>query len=119
MDEERAEDVEKAMGEWQRQHPKATFTEIERALDERLYEVRAKLLEGLVKEREASLRRGVERCPECGSKLRDAGKRKRQITTTGDQSIAMERRYLTCPECGAGLFPSSGRTGIFGVDVTR
>ena len=105
MDEEKAEDVGKGMGEWQREHPKATFTEIERALDERLYKVRAKILEEMVKEREASLRGSVERCPECENKLKDAGKRKRQITTAGDQSIEMERRYLTCPECGAGLFP--------------
>ncbi len=107
MKDGRGEGTERRRGDGggQRQHPEATFTEIERALDGRLSEVRARLLEELVKEREVGSRGSVERCRKCGSKLRDAGKRKRRLTTTGEQSVTLERRYLTCPVCKTGLFP--------------
>ena len=39
------EEVITGMQEWRQQHPKATFREIETALDERLARVRARMLE--------------------------------------------------------------------------
>jgi phage host-nuclease inhibitor protein Gam len=42
---ELAEDVMTGMKEWRMQHPKATFREIEAALDERLARLRARMLE--------------------------------------------------------------------------
>ena len=44
---ELAEDVMTGMKEWRLQHPKATFREIEAALDERLARLRARMLEDL------------------------------------------------------------------------
>ena len=40
-----SEEVISGMKEWRIQHPKATFQEIERALDERLARMRARMLE--------------------------------------------------------------------------
>jgi hypothetical protein len=42
---EEAEEVISGMKEWRLQHPKATFREIEQALDERLGKMRARLLQ--------------------------------------------------------------------------
>ena len=44
---ELAEDVLTGMKEWRLQHPKATWREIEAALDERLSRVRARMLQDL------------------------------------------------------------------------
>ena len=41
------------MREWNVQHPNATLTEIEQALDERWYRLRARMLHDLALEREA------------------------------------------------------------------
>ncbi|GEM_PF-2880695 len=40
-----AEEAVAGMKEWRQQHPKATLVQIERALDERLMKVRARMLE--------------------------------------------------------------------------
>lgn len=40
-----SEEVLVGMKEWREQHPKATFTEIEEALDERLGRLRARMLQ--------------------------------------------------------------------------
>ena len=45
---ELAEVVMRGMREWRVQHPKATFCEIEAALDERLSRLRARMLEDAV-----------------------------------------------------------------------
>jgi len=42
---ELAEEVVTGMKEWRLQHPKATLREIERALDERLAKMRARMLQ--------------------------------------------------------------------------
>ena len=42
---ELSEEVISGMKEWRLQHPKATLTEIERALDERLGRMRARMLQ--------------------------------------------------------------------------
>ena len=60
------------MKEWRLQHPKATFQEIETALDERLGRLRARVLQGAaLVSRAADLRAVAEhdrpRCPQCGT----------------------------------------------------
>ena len=71
---ELAEDVLTGMKEWRLQHPRATFREIEKALDEQLGKVRARMLQDLVlASAAADLRAAQEQerpvCPNCGTKL--------------------------------------------------
>ena len=111
-----AEAVMSGMKEWRLQHPKATFREIEAAVDEKLSGMRARLLEDLaLASRAADLQDkqagGRPRCPSCGHVLESQGKQDRTILTHGGSAVHLRRDYARCPACGAGLFPSPGRTG--------
>lgn len=107
---ESSEEVLTGMKEWRLQHPKATFREIETALDERLGKVRARLLEDaalLSAAAEVSTAATEERprCPGCGEPLEARGQATRELTTTFNQTIRLNRSYAVCPSCGEGLFP--------------
>ena len=104
-----SEEVMTGMKDWRVQHPKATFREIEAALDERLARLRARMLEdALLVSRAAEWEAtDAERpvCPQCGTVLRARGRETRTLTTDYDHSLRLERRYAVCPRCEAGLFP--------------
>jgi YgiT-type zinc finger domain-containing protein len=98
------------MKEWRLQHPKAALREIEAALDERLNKVRARMLEdAALASAAADLTTAGEDerplCATCGGRLEAHGQEKREVTTTGNQTIRLTRTYAVCPACGAGLFP--------------
>ena len=68
---ELSEDVFTGMAEWRVQHPRATFSAIEAALDERLATVRARMLQDVALASAATdlnTQPAEERpcCPECG-----------------------------------------------------
>jgi predicted RNA-binding Zn-ribbon protein involved in translation (DUF1610 family) len=107
---ELTEEVATGMKEWRLQHPKATFREIEAALDERWARVRARLLEdAALLSRAAELETDAtgERltCPDCGTPLLARGWRTRELVTHYDQTIHLERQYAFCPQCHKGFFP--------------
>ena len=99
------------MAAWRAEHPRATWREIEAALDERWRAVRARLLkEAAEASRAADLKEAGAQgeavpCPECGQGLRERGRRQRHVTTEGQQVIGLERSYGVCPACGTGHFP--------------
>jgi len=102
-------DILTGMREWHLQHPNATLTEIEHALDERWYRLRARLLEDLALQREATNWQSTtaERptCPDCGRTLIRRGRQPRQLKTHGGQDLTLTRSYAYCPNCRKGLFP--------------
>lgn len=107
---ELAEEVITGMIEWRLQHPKATFKEIETALDERLARVRARMLEDSALasgSRDITIASEEERpkCSKCGQALEGRGEETRCLTTNHNQTITLKRSYAICPACGAGLFP--------------
>jgi len=106
---ELAEEVITGMKEWRMHHPKATFGEIEAALDERLSRLRARMLEdALLASRAADWEAegGAKPvCPRCGAALQGRGKEPRELTTQHDQVLRLEREYGVCPQCHTGLFP--------------
>lgn len=96
--------------DWRAQHPQATLTEIEAAVDERFNTARAALLQELAQlSRAADVSgqpaAGRSRCPDCGSALQPLGKQARTVVTTGGKEIRLERDYARCPSCRRGLFP--------------
>lgn len=100
------------MEEWRRQHPRATFKEIEAALDERLARVRAQMLQDaamLSPMTDLTPANPEDRphCPNptCNQALEAHGLETRSLTTDGDQTITLTRSYANCPSCGTGLFP--------------
>ena len=105
------EEVITGMHEWRQQHPKATFREIETALDERLARVRARMLEDaalLSRSADLTAEGGAPpvACPDCGTPLEPRGTHTRHLVTDHDQAINLPRTYAFCPQCQKGFFPS-------------
>jgi len=91
---------------WRQAHPRATWAEIEAAIDARLGPLRAGLLRETAMASDATdLSGGRPACPTCGARLQAAGTRRRRLRSEQDQPIDVERTYARCPACGAGLFP--------------
>ncbi|HVB21211.1 MAG TPA: hypothetical protein VNG51_04620 [Ktedonobacteraceae bacterium] len=98
------------MSQWRKEHPKATWAEIEAAVDEQINHLRAQLLQDLVQmgESEEWSERPEEerpRCATCGKPLWARGKQSRYLQTTGGEAVKLTRTYGTCPGCGVGFFP--------------
>ena len=95
--------------DWRSAHPTATFAEMEVAVDQRLDQLRARLLGDLALARAADggERATAERpvCPTCGTGLVRRGRQTRHLTVPGDQTVTLDRHDWGCPACGAGLSP--------------
>lgn len=105
-----SEEVMTGMKEWRFAHAKATFKEIEAALDERLAKVRARMLQDVALASAAADLKGAEAgkrppCPKCGHCLEHQEMASRTLTTNYDQTIELTRSYTLCPACGEMVFP--------------
>ena len=105
-----AEAVWTGMADWRAAHPKATFSEIEAALDERLNQVGARVLADLAlasAAAEVAGASGEERpgCRRCGVGLHARGASDRTPLTQGGAEVRLARTYAACPTCGDGTFP--------------
>ena len=105
-----AESVWTGMADWRAAHPQATFSEIEAALDERLTQVRARVLADLALASAAADLQGAraeERpcCEQCGVRLQAGGQSERGVVTQGGAEVRLVRSYATCPQCGGRSVP--------------
>ena len=99
------------MSQWRKDHPKATMAQIEAAVDERINQLRAQLIEDLVQMgHEQDWRELPEEerptCPTCGTPLWARGEQTSYLQTTGGEAVKLRRMYGICPTCGVGFFPS-------------
>ena len=103
------EEVVVGMRDWRTAHPRATFREIEAALDERLHRVRARMLEDAALASGAAEWAGQSEegpgCPDCEQVLEKRGRHERGIRVQGGQEVQLCRHYGVCPACGRGIFP--------------
>src|SRR5260221_3816219 len=98
------------MNEWRKEHPKATWAEIEAAVDERINQLRAQLIQDVVQMGETeewSQKPEAERprCATCGKPLLARGEQTRFIQTTGGEAVKLTRTYGTWPQCRGSVFP--------------
>lgn len=105
-----SEEAITGMQDWRLQHPKATFREIETALDERLGKLRVRMLESAAlasraAEWDAEAGDDPPRCAACGEVLRPRGQKERHIQVQGGREVVLKRTYGICPHCGAEFFP--------------
>jgi YgiT-type zinc finger domain-containing protein len=103
-----AEEAWAGLAEWRQQQPKATLAEIEQAVDERLADLRARLVQdAALASASTDPTAGGDRphCPECGAPMHLEGVRTRHLRTTHERDIALTRPYARCPVCGTGVFP--------------
>ena len=100
-------DILSGMKEWRKQHPKATFAEIERETMKRTAELQARMAEDLAQASEAAdwAEGEAPACPECGAKMHKRGRQMRHLQGPGGQEVNLNRAYAVCPQCGAELFP--------------
>lgn len=95
---------------WRKQHPKATLTEIEAAVDGLWAKARTQLIQdvALASETRAIGHEGGDscsRCPECGGQLESRGEKVRRLITHQERCIELKRSYGVCLACRAGFFP--------------
>ena len=108
--EELMDEALRDLSDWRSAHPRATFAQIEDAVEERIADLRARLTEDLV--RSSASAQGVGQdsdtrasCPTCGEPMESRGERDRTVTIRGNRQVRLRRRYAVCPACRAGLFP--------------
>ena len=107
---ELAQDLLLEMGRWREEHPTDTLQENEDEVDQRMARMRAGLVEGIAMSSpavEVGSRAAEQpaRCPTCGGVLQARGKQVRQLRTTGEQTVRLERSYGFCRTCEVGFFP--------------
>ncbi len=105
-----SEEIMAGIEAWRLHHPKATLREMEAAVDERLAELRARMLQDVALASQAadlSQAKAQDRpvCPHCGTPLEPRGPRERQVTTHQGKTRRLRRSYARCPTCQVGLFP--------------
>lgn len=105
-----AEAVLTGFKEWRVQHPTATLSEIEAALDARLARMRARLLEDAALASAAADLGALPpearpRCPACDAVMALRGPEARHLTTTYEQPLTLRRHYAICAACGEALSP--------------
>jgi hypothetical protein len=112
-----AQEVLLEMRTWREEHPTATMQQIEEEVDKRIARMRAGLVEGLAMSSAAAEvgSRASDQpacCPTCGGVLQARGKQVRKLTTTGEQTVRLERSYGYCPTCQVGFFPLDEQLGL-------
>lgn len=91
---------------WRQAHPRATWAEIEAAVEAQLGPLRAALLQDTaLASAAADLSEERPPCPACGERLRSAGRRRRRLRGEQDVPLDLERTYARCPACRTGFFP--------------
>ena len=105
-----AQEVLLEMRIWREEHPTATMQEIEEEVDTRIARMRAGLVEGLAMSSAAAEvgSRASDQpacCATCGGVLQARGKQVRKLTTTGEQTVRLERSYGYGPRCQVDFFP--------------
>jgi len=105
-----SEEVLSGMKEWRLAHPKATFREIEHAVDERVNRLKARMLEDAALASDAqdwqeAPQEEQPSCPACQTPVVRRGQHRRRVQIAGGQDVMLTRSYGTCPVCGTGLFP--------------
>ena len=94
--------MHKRVTEWRKRHPQASFDEIAEAVSQE----RKQLMGGLIGElaMEESERVFDRICPECGGRLQNKGKKRRDVLHR-EGEVTIERDYYYCPACKQGVFP--------------
>jgi|SRR5947209_21655 len=90
------------LASWHALHPRATFAEIEAAVEEQITRLRGELIEERI---DQSFSQEQPQCSQCGATMKPRAQDRRTVVLRGDQPLSLERRYVVCPACGAGLFP--------------
>lgn len=95
-------EVRRDLARWQTIHPRATFAEMETAVEQQIQRIRAHLL---AEQTNATRHEEHPACPGCGTTMVPRSRSTRTVVLAGDEAVPLERVYVVCPACGTGLFP--------------
>ena len=98
------ENMESQIRRWRQEHPKATLTEIEEAVERELAKLREAIVEGMV-QAEGDEEREAMVCPNCQTEMVKNGKKERRLKTKEGKTITLKRQQLRCLQCGMTIFP--------------
>jgi transposase-like protein len=102
--EEQVDEISQRMSRWQQANPDATLTDMEEAVEVELAQLRKRLVEAMVREKEVTSQEEPD-CPHCGQRMVKNGRRQRILKGKEGETIALERQHWRCLSCGATLFP--------------
>ncbi len=108
MNDQTTVDMRARLQQWRREHPLASFDEIEDAVQAEVVRWQAQLLDEVIQAGGPDVRAAAENAPAsptCGGRLQRCGRRVRTVLSRLGQPIRLERGYYVCPACEAGLFP--------------
>lgn len=100
----RYEELAGEISQWRKEHPRATFNEIEDELDRRLNRLWAQMAVDIAAAGDAAVEEAPE-CPNCGQRATWRGKKRRRLRTQGGEEVELERHHAICPHCGRAFFP--------------
>jgi len=98
------EGLAEELSQWRKEHPRATFNEIEEELDRRLNRLRAQMAADIAAAGEVVVEE-APLCPNCGQRAMLRGKKRRRLRTQGGEVVELERHHAICPHCGTAFFP--------------
>lgn len=104
-------EVQAALRDWRREHPKATMLEIELEAERQLARLRARMVADVAQHSDAACfadRPPEERpgCPGCQVPVQPRGTKERGLRVHGNGEVRLEREHASCPRCGRAFFPS-------------
>jgi len=98
------DELSRKLSQWERENPRATFTEIEEAVEVELAQLRKQVVEEMLQQKEAAAQEAPT-CPQCGEKMVKNGRRQRELKSKEGQTIELDRQHWRCLSCGETLFP--------------
>lgn len=92
---------------WRREHPHATFDEIDAEVARQYAQLHAQVVAELsgAGGRDEGAEADVVGCPACQAPMQRRGQRTRQVLTRRGVAAELVREYYACPACGTGVFP--------------
>lgn len=110
MERQTEQEIREQLRQWRREHPRATFDEIDAEVARQYARVHAAVVAELsmaadpVDGVDAAVGTSIV-CPECQAPMQRRGQRRRRMATRRGMEAEVVRDYYVCPACGAGLFP--------------
>jgi hypothetical protein len=108
-------EMQMRLKQWRREHPQASFDEIEDAVQAEVVRWQAHLVAEVIAA-DADTPEDAPcapcapcgpcaPCAPCGRRMQRCGRRRRTVLSRLGQPIEVERDYYICPACGTGVFP--------------
>lgn len=99
-------EIREQLRQWRREHPQATFDEIDAEVARQYARLHAEVVAELSTAGTGASAGGERvRCPACQRPMQRRGQRQRRVLTRRGVEAQLVRDYDVCPACGAGVFP--------------